>query len=306
MWKRWRGKRGNGLVGVESSSAGIAIAQVTRAPNQSLVLTQCDFVTREVISSDAETLASRLGALGLKGSDCNWVLPNLEYSLLLVESPNVPAEELREAMRWRVKDLIAFPVEDATLDVFPLPEDGTRGGNKMVYVVVAEKQQVQTIIDNSLQAHLGLQSIDIGELAMRNIAELLAADQRGVALVRLRQGSGSLSLVKKGQMYLSRQFELAYNGGLLDELPADNLVLEVQRSLDYYERQMGQVPPGKIVFCGEHVSMDKIEGAIASGLPCKAECLELRDYINGAEQWDDATLQSCLGAIGGALRREAA
>lgn len=305
MFQRLRAKRSDGLVGIEASSAGLAIAQVKRAPNNSLALARCDFVSRDAISSDGQTLAERIQALDLKGAQCNWVLPNLEYSLLLVEAPNVPAEELREAMRWRIKDLISFSVEDASIDVFPLPADASRGGHKMVYVVVTERQQVKQAIEASQLARLRLQSIDIGELALRNLADLVTNDQRAVALVRLRQGIGSLALVKQEQLYLSRQFELAYNGGLLDDLPGDALVLELQRSLDYYERQMGQVAPAKIIFCGENISNDKIE-SIAPNLPCKSQCLDLRDFLAGAEQWDEAIVQLCLGAIGGALRQEAA
>ena len=37
---------------------------------------------------------------------CNVVLSPADYQLMLVEAPDVPDEEMREAVKWRIKDLI--------------------------------------------------------------------------------------------------------------------------------------------------------------------------------------------------------
>ena len=318
-------KTNRGWVGLEVSRDGIAIAHVlpTKAKQTNVQQTNaqqtnaqqtkgdrprlscCEFIATEAITSTTETLRARISALGLTKVPCNWVLVNPDYNLLLVEAPKVADEELREAMRWRIKDLISFPVENAVLDVFPLPGDGTRGA-PMSYVVVAEKNQIQDIIDIADSAKIVLSSIDIGELALRNLADLVTADNRGVGLVRLRQGQGSLALIKQQQLYLSRQFDLPYNAGLLDELPEENLVLELQRSVDYYERQLGQVPPAQLLFCGENISTDKLTESFRQSLPGKSNCLQLSTLVEGAEQWEESLLQLCAGAIGGALRQEVA
>jgi len=295
-------KNNRSRLGLEFSSDGLAIAQVERTAGGRPRLLLCEFISAEVINSKADTLRERVTALGLNKVPCNWVLINPDYTLLLVESPKVAAEELREAMRWRIKDLISFPVDNAIVDVFPLPRDGTRGA-PMSYVVVTERDCVRDIVDTANAAKISLNSIDIGELALRNIADQWEADGRGSCLVRLRQGRGSLALIKQAQVYLSRQFELPYNAGLLDDLPEEKLVLEVQRSVDYYERQLGQVPPGQLLFCGENISEDKLTDNIRNALPAKSACLNLSQLLEGANQWDETLLQLCVGAIGGALRQ---
>lgn len=332
VFQAWRGRRNNGLVGIEASPEGIAIAHVVADANGRGCLNCCDFISAvagsEVGSAteaaveqqpspeQSQASASSGGAwdeqlkekvlqLGLGDQRANWVMPADQYSLLLVEAPNVAPEELREAIRWRIKDLSPLPVEEATLDVFLLPQDGTRNAAKMVYVVVARKQDVQHTIDLVQAAKLKLQSIDIAEMCLRNLAERIVNDNRGIALVRLRQGTGSLALVREEKLYLSRQFDLDYNGGLFDELPVEHLVLELQRSLDYYERQMGQVPPSRIVFCGDNISADKITDNLRTGLPGQAECLDVHNVLDGTERFDENLLGLCLGAIGGAMRRAA-
>ena len=41
-----------------------------------------------------------------------------QYNLLLIDAPDVPEEELSEAIKWRVKDLISQPIEDVIVDSF--------------------------------------------------------------------------------------------------------------------------------------------------------------------------------------------
>lgn len=305
MLKFWPSKKSKGMLGIETSGDGIAIAHVVNeAEGPRLVC--CDYVGAEAISSVEDTLGERISELGLQGIPCNWVLPDSDYSLLMVEAPNVPEEELREAMRWRVKDLITFPVAQASLGVFPLPSDGVRGGNKMTYVAIADQKQIASRSDWAKSAKVSLKCIDIAELALRNIAELVAVDKRSIAIVRLKQGSGDLALVKEGQLYLSRQFDINYQGGLFDELPEESLILELQRSLDYFERQMGQGPPAAIYFCGDNITPEKITQTIKNSLPGQASCLDLAEKIIGIDQCEEHTVQLCLGAIGGALRKKAA
>jgi MSHA biogenesis protein MshI len=291
-----------GCLGLEISGDGIAIAHVQGNHGARPTLKGCEFISAAAITSKTVTLRDRISALGLNKVPCNWVLVNPDYNLLLVEAPKVPEQEMREAVRWRIKDLITFSVEDAVVDVFPLPSDGTRGA-AMSYVVVTQKSQIQEIVDTAGKAKITLNSIDIGELALRNLADYQGADGRGACLIRLRQGRGSLALIKQAQVYLSRQFDLPYNAGLLDDLPEDNLVLELQRSIDYYERQLGQVPPGQLLFCGENISDDKLTDSLRRALPGNSACLQLSALLNGANRWEESLLQLCVGAIGGALRQ---
>ncbi|SMF34529.1 MSHA biogenesis protein MshI [Alteromonadaceae bacterium Bs31] len=241
----------------------------------------------------------------LQNAACNVILTHADYQLLMVEAPDVPEGELRDAIRWRVKDLISVPVENAAIDVFMLPADGSRGGKKMAYVVAAEAERVKSLIELVKDSGLKLESIDIGEMALRNLAfvkEQGHEEGHGVAIVRLVEGGGSVSLFRKGNMYLSRQFHINYSGGLLDDIPFDSFILEVQRSLDYYERQMGQAPPSVLYICGENISEDKITLDIKRGLNVPVQYLDLEKTVAVLDGIDEAVLHSCVAALGGAMR----
>ena len=237
---------------------------------------------------------------------CHLVLNPKDYQLLLVEAPEVPEEDLREAVRWKIKDLVSMPVDRAVVDVFHLPADGNKSSKKMLYVVASDLKRIQSMIALVNQSGLTLSSIDIPEMAMRNMSCVVGSElqSRGVGVVRLCEGAGVVSLFRNGNLYLSRQFKLNYGGGLLDELPDDSLGLEVQRSLDYYERQMGMSPPAVLYLCGENMSEDKITQELSRSLTVPVKFLDVAASVSFADNVDEGMVQLCMGALGSAYRED--
>jgi MSHA biogenesis protein MshI len=305
------GRKGK-TVGIELQSDGMAV--VVRdtsgggdSSNEGKArLADLDFLRYDKNTSATELLKSWLADRHLQKASCHVVLGADAYQILLVEPPDVPAEEVRAAIRWRLKDLITIPVDQAALDVFALPADGIRANKKMVYVVACESKKIRAIVTMVQDAGLHLESIDINELALRNLVlRLLPPDlaERGVALARIRNGTGSVYIYRTGNLYLGRSFSLNYGGGLLDSLPEESLALELQRSLDYYERQMGQAPPAVIYVCGDHVSEDKIGDVLKASLAPRVQWLDPALALIARPDADDALMQQCLAAAGAALRQ---
>ncbi|WP_075185705.1 type IV pilus biogenesis protein PilM [Teredinibacter haidensis] len=282
------------------STAGHAVPQVLHS--------------RILLNESADTkltamLSDWVESQDLQNSGCNLVLSSGDYQLLLVEAPDVPESDLREAIRWRIKDLISIPFEKAAIDVFLLPQDGSKAGKKMAYVVVVETDRIHSLVEMVKESGLVLEVIDIAELALRNLAFLCEQgleQSRGVAMVRLCEGAGTVSLYRNGNMYLSRQFQIAYGGGLLDDIPLDSFILEVQRSLDYYERQMGQVPPSVLYICGENISEDKISADLSRSLTVPVKYFSFSPVVTVASDSEESILHGCIAALGGALRQSVA
>ena len=297
-------QRQNQIVGVDFTPEGVAFAHIRRPAAQQPLLLHCDFIPVEAGVEPAELLRGRLAKIGVQRVPCNLVMGTGNYQLILGEAPKVPQEELAEALRWRVKDLIQYPLAEAIVDGFFLPEDSARAGNRMAYAVVAQRRQIEAQVSAAKTAGLELKNIDIPELALRNLAETCCDTKRGVAIVKLHQGGGSLQIIRDGNLYLARQFSLAYNAGLLDDLPGDALVLELQRSLDYFERQMRQVPPSHVYLCGENVTNDKITPEIRNSLAVSINLLNLENGLQLSDAIPEHSLSLCLHAIGAALRQD--
>lgn len=306
---RWlnRMTRKKAIVGIEILTNAIAV--VVRGVNTGDI-EHADFL----LSKDSQTfnidsctslMRTYVEKYNLQNSVCRVVLPSQDYQLILVDAPDVPESEMREAIRWRIKDLISISITNAVIDIFKLPSSANRAGKQMMYVVVADIKKIQSIISIIRASNLRLSSIDIGELSLRNLT-LAHNIKQGLAVARVREGSGSVSIFHDGELYLSRQFQLNYQAGLLDELPDEPLALEVQRSLDYYERQMGQSPPAYLYLCGDSVSEDKITQDLIRGVNIPVKYFSLREALSINTLLDEGVLQVCVSALGTLYRQEAA
>jgi MSHA biogenesis protein MshI len=167
-----------------------------------------------------------------------------DYQIAQVQTPDVPRNELRAAARYSMRDAFDFPIDLSTLDVFDLPEQTSRGSQKMCFAIASRGDAVEKMTQ-SLERHFRrFDVIDIPELCQRNLAALLPQDAKGVAFLLIRDDFAQLVLTRRGMLYVTRRFDFGMRGDLngdaeseARELPLDPqlLSLELQRSLDYYE-----------------------------------------------------------------------
>lgn len=303
MWSLFkRIDSSGGQIGVMHDEDGVAVAQVHAATRLAKPrLAHCSFLER----SEPEALARIARRLPNCKLPTVSVLPSSSYHMLLVEAPDVPQDELRAAVRWRIKDLIDFHVDDAVIDVFQIPQQSRGGPNQMMYAIAARADGIREQVVATEEAGLDLKVVDILELALRNIASLLEVGSEGVALLYLSHRSGVLLLVRQGVLYLTRHIETSTQmlkgaGSSRSELLAA-LALEARRSLDYFESHYEQSP---------------ISVLYATGLSSPDQDHLGRDLGISVRQIDatmlldtDLTLSEdeqhrCLPAIGAALRRE--
>ena len=263
----------------------------------------------------------------LDAAECSSVADQDSFSLLLVEAPQVESAELKAAVRWQIKELIDFHIDDAIIDVFDIPGQQERGRPKLMYVVASRTSTVQKHIDLLEQNGINLQVIDIPELALRNIAALLPEDQSGVATLYIGRHHGLLLFTRQQTLYLSRRIELgleqllnyantpeAEDEFVLDgEEPAmpaplqralDNMVLEIQRSLDYYESHFSLPPVSGLVMAPMEEAIPGMMGYLGGNLGVPVRTLDLNAIIDSEETLTDQLQSQCLFAIGAALREE--
>ncbi|WP_303287213.1 biogenesis protein MshI [Marinobacter sp. SS8-8] len=187
---------------------------------------------------------------GWAGAATTLVLPLDQYQVFQMDRPEgIEESELADALKWKLKDFLGFSPSEAVSDVFPFPEDASRGRGELVNVVAARRSLVSELVTLVQESGLELDRIDIAELALRNLVCRLDDNRRGAALVHLKESYGQMVICKGNTLYLSRRLEVT-SGDLRDaarqESAVQSLALEMQRSLDYYESQLGQVPPARI------------------------------------------------------------
>ncbi len=304
----------NTLAAVCIEEEGMAVAKIRRDKDVPPLLELCDYQAMAPARSGKEQLKGWVKQAQLDRSLCVSLVELDEYSLVMVQAPEVQPEELRAAIRWRIKDLIDFNVDDAVIDVFEVPDTKAGGKNTMVYAVVARAAEVKQRIERLLDAGLNLEVIDIPELALRNIAALLPEDVAGVAMVYIGSDKGLITITRQHTLYLSRRFATGVNA-LPDTLMQsddpdmtenwlDGIIVEIQRSLDYYESHFSQPPVSSLVMAPLPRDLPGVAEYISDQLDISTRILDVRTLID-SDQALDVQLQSrCLLAIGAALRQE--
>lgn len=265
--------------------------------------------TFEAKSGAAEKIARELH---LDRYQCATLLRPGEYQMLVVEAPTVPQAELKSAIRWRIKDLLEYHVDDATLDVLDIPpESGQTGRNHSMYAIAARNQVIQERVKAFEGAHIPLVAIDIPEVAQRNISALHEIEGRGAALLYFNNEFGLLTITCRGELYLSRRIEI----GLSQILDADaagreelfgRVVLELQRTFDHFDRQFHFVPVAKVLL-GPEPTDTGMFAHLKTNLDVPVEHVDLLDRLSfegqgapGAEdQWQ------LFHLFGASLRHEA-
>lgn len=255
---------------------------------------------------DAEkVLGGLVKELDIEGKQVSYVLSPNDYNLHLVEAPNVEPEELRAAVRWKIKDLLDMKVDEAAIDVFPVPEDAYRG-RKMVYVVAALKSRVRHIVEMLNHAGLELAVIDIPELAMHNIARRYIDDSNGVAFMDLRRSGSTMNISTDGVLYLTRRINTQLEPDVMQSEEwsslKDRLVLEIQRSLDYYESQMGRSQITRIVIAQRQNDSAELTRELNELLSANVSTLNLADHIQGDESLTTGFQQIAWSALGATMR----
>jgi len=195
----------------------------------------------------------RASEMHLEGHQCTTMLRPGEYQLLMVEAPNVPAAELKNAIRWKVKDMVEYKIDEGTIDILDIPPADPAAASRArpMYAVAARNELLQGRIRELEAARIPLSVIDIPETAQRNVAALYEGGERGVALAYFGQREGLLTINFRSDLYLARRLEVG-----VEELAGDaggeggalsRVALEIQRTLDHFDRQFRHVAVAKLV-----------------------------------------------------------
>lgn len=268
-------------------------------------LLQCEAVPLESEKEAGKALSKLVKDMGLEGEQCSYVLNPKDYSLHLVEAPNVEPEELRSAMRWKIKDLLDMKVDDAAIDVFQVPDDAYRG-RKMVYVVATQKSRIPAIVEMVNSTGMELAIIDIPELAMRNLTSLCLDDSNGVAFMDLRRTGSTMNITRNGDLYLSRRINTQLDADVMksEDWPTlrDRLILEIQRSLDYYESQMGKGQITRIVIAPRKNDGDAMSLALNELLQAQVSQLDIAEFLESDVELTPDLQQLAMTTIGATLR----
>lgn len=299
-----------GTVAVCYRNGHIDVARIVRADDPRPVLDLC--ASEQIEGSETDTLGRLRRKHGLERAECVTLISEGDYQLQVMDAPEVPDEELRDAVRWRLNDVLDYPADAATVDLFSVPGDPNSPTRiRSVYAVAARNELIAERMESFSGARLSLKVIDIPEMAQRNMAAMYETRGRALALLSLSAERGLLTFTAAGELYLARGIDIGLmqldhaEGDLRKQL-CDRLVLEVQRSLDHFDRQFSFLTLSRLVLAPLPEGTG-LEAYLAENLYVPVEEARLEDAIDISrvpELTTRAIQAERFMAIGAALRAE--
>ncbi|NVJ62365.1 MAG: hypothetical protein HWE27_18400 [Gammaproteobacteria bacterium] len=280
-----------------------------------------------------------MSQLNAKGRDAYWILSPDHYRLMTVERPMVPEEEMADAIKWQVRDLIDLPLEEAVISYFDYPEDIP--GPSRLYVVVARRDVITRIIKLSESADLNLDSIDIEELSIGHLISPMLQEGHNIAFVGesskgismhcyvgdkfcftralpgvflprgLPEQEFTLDLDEvaepESDSELTLDLEEPSDTQAKDNQPApqanyDQLLLEIQRTLDYYESQIAKRSVTKIIVPDIGEPTTRLVDLLKNELGLQVEVVKLEQVCRWTNVLSESHLSKQLGVCSAAFR----
>ncbi len=170
------------------------------------------------------------------------VLSASQYQIVQVDKPNIPEEEINAALKWQIKDLVTIEPENMIVDYFSGPK--LAGGGEKINVVCAKKQELMAYL-SMFDDELVVTSITTEEFAFAGLTP--KQEQATLLLCQQPNEEVLILIIKDGHIYFNRRLRGFSQLGSktreeLDFGSIDSLSLEIQRSMDYFERQLKQPP----------------------------------------------------------------
>jgi MSHA biogenesis protein MshI len=308
MWPfRLSAQGGNDWISVVFSGRTVQLAHVRHRSDERPEVLRWESYPRE--GGDLEVVKRLRAGKRLGGGRCTLLLPPGQYQLLQVDAPAVAAEELSNAVRWQIKDMVDFPVEDAGIECLP-PVASARAGQ--IYAVAASRGVLQSWVRLFQDAKAPLHAIDVADLAQRNVSALFEEKNRGLAMLAFDDSGGRLSFTYQGEMYFTRHIEVvtAEMASASDQPGSlyERVLLDVQRTLDNVDRSYSGItisrlmvspPPGAVKFV-DYLRENLYQPVEMLDLAKHIDLARIPALVNPTRQGE------ALPAIGAALRVAAA
>jgi MSHA biogenesis protein MshI len=260
-------------------------------------------------------LVKRLADGGLlRGASLVIALAPGQYDLHSVAAPAVPADELRDALRWQLRGSLAYAPEEVALDFVRLPHADAQHPRDSLLVVTAHRPTVDAAVAPFAVNGVTVDAVDAPEFAQRNLDQLYGPTAGCSAWLGFERETCLLTAHAAGELAFARRMLLP--GANLNAIDADTaesvahvtdrIVTQAQRTLDLFERQSG-LPPVTRITVGPHRHAAAIVAELAERTGVTVARFDARsafEFSDAAANWAAELPGTTLPAVGAALRTD--
>jgi type IV pilus assembly protein PilM len=244
-----------------------------------------------------EELGQLVGKLKIKHHKVASAVAGQQVYTRNIVMPRMSLEELKEAVSFQAINFLPIPVEEASIDIFPLRDfEDDEGKKTEIFFVAVRRQQVENLDTVCDLAGLNLVAVEIEPLAINRVLGRNNPAEVS-AYLNIGASSSNFSVFKKNIMVFYRSMSfgssafyegLAMNAGDSDVNPEEiefgqgnqydyltrDIIDDVTRSVEYYNMQnRGETEQRveKIWLCGGGSRFKGLDSSLASGSGLEVE-----------------------------------
>ncbi|EHL30648.1 hypothetical protein [Legionella drancourtii] len=249
----------------------------------------------------AQCLAEDVNKHYLVGHSCQVILaPNL-YQLILMDMPDVAEDEIAKALRWQLKGLIDYPLNDIAVDAFTVPPHGAGGKRKKTFVTVTLLSALINKVAMLESCLLNVASISISELALSKILTRypLLSDAPSI-VISYDEELCQLHVHYQHDLYLFRTLPMSPSIIQADSSANQDMLLEIQRSIDYCLIELKLPEPKQIFFTPSFYEAKNLLIFLQKELDKDVRLLDI-NLLFASEPIAPEIMSKIFYAVGGAL-----
>jgi len=224
----------------------------------------CTAIRQLVLDSDVE----------LAQAQCQIVLGHGLFQLAQLDKPNVPENEIAQALLWGAKDLVAIASDNILLDYFEYLSNNPNGSK--INVVACDQAVVKPVTDLLLELAIDIKGISIVDIVL---SQLHKEEAPKVVVFHLPGINVVVAIIKQGQLCFSRNVkgydnlhQMSYDdfqAGMLN-----NLGLEIQRCIDFSVGQLKLEPVKGVALVVQSLDGEHMVSALQELFDIEVEMLE--------------------------------
>jgi MSHA biogenesis protein MshI len=291
-------------IGISFQTGGVSVC-VTEPDANGLKVSLCVSLKGE--KTHQQLLAELIKKHSIPKGKVIFVLNADQRTIHKLARPVVEGSELKQSVSYLLKDRLVHGIENSVVDIIDYPE-GCQLDDQLM-VVECSRKLIKNAVDVITELGFELHAIDISALLLGEILQSYPGIDKGLALVLDHEDGATLMVYRGESLYLIRKLSgitdfIACLPSESNMMMTDMLLLEIQRTLDYYDAQMRQPPLAGILLSPSFADISPLAEYLDKNLAIKVECLDINNLLDLPEPLSPAMQQDCLTACAAAFRRE--
>ncbi|MFA4990990.1 MAG: pilus assembly protein PilM [Candidatus Omnitrophota bacterium] len=215
----------------------------------------------------------------IKPSSVNVCASGQSVFIRFVKLLSVKEDKLRQTMKFEAQNQIPFPLNEVNWDWAVLDKD--KGAAQKAVIIAIKKNIIEDTISALKSAKLSTSLIDVSTLSVYNCMAFNEDydDSKLGAIVDMGSKSTNFIVYNKGNVWI-RSFPIAADRMRESRgQGAEEIISEIERSLEYYFMQQGEDPSGKkklddLIITGGGSLFEDMEAVFAERLGVKPRLLD--------------------------------